>query len=100
MRGTGRSRLVAVLSASQIATSAGACTSAPRERSFELAILERDAFVCHWCGGEATSVDYLRALVDGGRALDESNAVASCLTCNFRRGAAITNRGGSRELSR
>jgi hypothetical protein len=62
-------------------------------KKFRLTILERDGFVCHWCGGEASSVDYLRALVDGGEALDESNAVASCLTCNFRRGAAITNRG-------
>jgi len=35
-------------------------------KRFRLAILERDAFVCHWCGGEAGSVDYLRALVDGG----------------------------------
>jgi hypothetical protein len=63
-------------------------------KKFRLAILERDAFVCHWCGGEAGSVDYLRALVDGG-AFDESNAVASCLRCNFRGGAEITNRGGS-----
>jgi hypothetical protein len=63
-------------------------------KKFRLAILERDAFVCHWCGGEATSVDYLRALVDGGEPFEESNAVASCLRCNFRRGAEITNGGG------
>jgi len=67
--------------------------SAARKK-FRRAILERDGHVCHWCGGEATSIDYLRALVDGGKAFDESNAVASCLTCNFRRGAAITNGGG------
>jgi hypothetical protein len=35
-------------------------------KKFRAAILERDGFVCHWCGGEAGSVDYLRALVDGG----------------------------------
>jgi hypothetical protein len=64
-------------------------------KTFRVAILERDGYVCRWCGGEATSVDYLRALVDGGEALVESNAVASCLRCNFRRGAEITNRGGS-----
>jgi 5-methylcytosine-specific restriction endonuclease McrA len=62
-------------------------------KKFRAAILERDGYVCHSCGGEATSVDYLRALVDGGTPLDESNAVASCLRCNFRRGAEITNRG-------
>jgi hypothetical protein len=66
-------------------------------KKFRAAILERDAYVCHWCGGEAESVDYLRALVDGGEALDESNAVASCLRCNFRRGAEITNGGRSFE---
>jgi hypothetical protein len=66
-----------------------------RGKKFRAAILERDGFVCHWCGGEARSVDYLRALVDGGTPLDESNAVAACLKCNFRRGAEITNRGGS-----
>lgn len=65
-----------------------------RGKEFRLQILERDGFVCQWCGSEATSVDYLRALVDGGEAFDESNAVAACLTCNFRRGAEITNRGG------
>jgi hypothetical protein len=35
-------------------------------KKFRAAILVRVAFVCYWCGGEAGSVDYLRALVDGG----------------------------------
>jgi hypothetical protein len=56
-------------------------------KKFRAAILVRVAFVCYWCGGEAGSVDYLRALVDGGELLDDSNAVASCLRCNFPRGA-------------
>jgi hypothetical protein len=68
-----------------------------KAKKFRAAILARDAFVCHWCTGEAGSVDYLRALVDGGEPLDESNALASCLRCNFRRGAEITNRGGGFE---
>jgi hypothetical protein len=63
-------------------------------KRFRRVILERDGFVCHWCGGEATSVDYLRALIDGGAPFDESNALAACLRCNSRRGAEITNRGG------
>jgi hypothetical protein len=65
-----------------------------RAKKFRAAILERDAFVCHWCGGEATSIDYLRALVDRGQPFDESNALAACRSCNSRRGAEITNRGG------
>ena len=35
-------------------------------KKFRAGILQRDGYVCHWCGGEATSVDYLRALIDGG----------------------------------
>jgi 5-methylcytosine-specific restriction endonuclease McrA len=63
-------------------------------KKFRAAILKRDDYVCHHCGGEAESVDYLQALVDGGEPFDEANAVASCLRCNFRRSAEITNRGG------
>ena len=66
-----------------------------RAKKFRLAILERDDHVCHWCQREATSVDYLRAIVNGGNVFDEENAVAACLRCNSRRGAEITNRGGS-----
>ena len=68
-------------------------------KKFRAAILERDGFVCHWCGGEATSVDYLRAIVDGGDALDEANAVASCLRATLEearrsRTAGETSRAG------
>jgi hypothetical protein len=63
-------------------------------KKFRAGILQRDGYVCHWCGGEATSVDYLRALIDGGEPFDEANAVAACLRCNSRRGAEITNGGG------
>jgi hypothetical protein len=38
-------------------------------KKFRLAILERDGFVCHWCGGEATSVDYVRASSTAGMSL-------------------------------
>ena len=65
-----------------------------RNRWFRLAILERDQYVCHWCGKRADTHDYLVALVDGGAALDHTNAVAACRPCNSRRGAAITNRTG------
>ena len=63
------------------------------EKKFRAAILERDGYVCHWCEGEATSVDYLRAIVNGGNVFDEENAVAACLRCNSRRGAELTNYG-------
>jgi 5-methylcytosine-specific restriction endonuclease McrA len=66
-----------------------------RAKKFRAGILERDGFVCHWCGKPATTVDYVRAIIDGGAPFDESNAVAACQSCNSRRGAEITNRGGS-----
>ena len=66
-----------------------------RAKRFRAEILVRDAGVCHWCGGEAGTVDYIRAIIDGGNVFDEANAVAACQSCNSRRGAAITNRGGS-----
>jgi 5-methylcytosine-specific restriction endonuclease McrA len=54
-------------------------------------ILDRDGYVCWWCGGHATTVDHLIARVDGG---DDApgNLVASCGPCNYARGAAHTNR--------
>ena len=58
-----------------------------RHRPFRLAILERDGWRCHWCGREADTVDYVVALVQGGRAHDSTNAVAACRSCNSRRGA-------------
>lgn len=63
----------------------------PQGQAFRRVILARDGFRCHWCEGNATSVDYLVALVNGGTPLDSSNAVAACLPCNSSRGADITN---------
>lgn len=64
-----------------------------RGRDFRRGVLIRDGYVCHWCGEPATTIDYVRALVDGGEPFDETNAVAACRDCNSRRGAAISNGG-------
>ena len=45
-----------------------------RAKRFRAEILVRDAGVCHWCGGEAGTVDYIRAIIDGGNVFDEANA--------------------------
>ena len=58
----------------------------PRRR-----ILERDGHVCHWCGREATEADHVLARVLGGDTSDD-NYVASCKSCNSRRGAQVRNR--------
>src|SRR5262245_28559069 len=67
-----------------------------RGREFRLAILERDGFVCQWCGGEATQLDYVRALADGGEPFDATNAVAACQRCAPSRGSAVPHRGNFR----
>jgi hypothetical protein len=72
--------------ASPIATPARACRT--KGKKFQW-ILERDGYVCYHCGGKRVSRSW-RSLM--GAALGESNAVASCLTCNFRRGAALKPR--------
>jgi 5-methylcytosine-specific restriction endonuclease McrA len=49
-------------------------------------VLERDGWVCHWCGGPARSVDHLIPLIAGGPST-EDNLVAACGPCNSKRGA-------------
>ncbi len=44
---------------------------------------------CHWCGTPATTADYRVPWSEGGTVAD---LVPSCAPCNYRRGAAITNR--------
>lgn len=48
-------------------------------------VLQRDRYVCHWCGGKATTADHLIARVNGGTN-EMSNLVAACRPCNSRRG--------------
>jgi 5-methylcytosine-specific restriction endonuclease McrA len=55
-------------------------------RAVRLAVLERDGYVCHWCGRPADTVDHLLARARGGGD-DPANLVAACQTCNLRRGA-------------
>jgi 5-methylcytosine-specific restriction endonuclease McrA len=68
-----------------------------RGRDFARGVLVRDGYVCHWnfpgCEETAGTVDYIRALANGGEPFDESNAVAACRSCNSKRGARIPNGG-------
>ena len=47
-------------------------------------ILERDRYICHWCGRYGDTVDHVVLKVDGGSD-DPSNLVAACGACNSRR---------------
>ena len=50
-------------------------------RRARLAVLERDGYVCHWCGAPATEADHL-----GAKVPDPAQMVAACKPCNAARG--------------
>lgn len=49
-------------------------------------VLQRDAYICHYCGGNADHVDHIIARKHGG-SNDMENLVAACASCNHRKGA-------------
>ena len=49
-------------------------------------ILERDGYVCSYCGGAATDVDHVVAVRWGG-SNEDGNLVASCGHCNRSKGS-------------
>jgi len=56
-------------------------------------VLERDRWICYWCGQpldrvtpRAAQVDHVTAVALGGQAYDPANLVASCMHCNMKRG--------------
>lgn len=57
-------------------------------------VLLRDRNVCHWCQGDATTVDHVVPKVLGGTD-DLTNLVAACRSCNSSRTARTRRAGGS-----
>ena len=55
-------------------------------RRTRAAVLERDGYVCHWCGAHASTVDHLTPRARGGGD-EHGNLVAACTRCNLTRGA-------------
>jgi hypothetical protein len=51
-------------------------------KRLRLEVLERDGYVCQYCGGYATTADHLIPLKAGGLTVPE-NLVAACARCNF-----------------
>ena len=60
-------------------------------------ILQRDAYVCQYCGGVARTVDHVIPKSDGGRDT-WTNMVACCAKCNARKGALSLKQSGMRLL--
>ncbi len=53
-------------------------------RALRREVLERDGYVCHWCGGPAIELDHLIPRQAGG-GNEEANLVAACRSCNASR---------------
>ena len=64
-------------------------------RRARLVVLDRDGWVCQWCGAPATEADHL-----GDKVPDPSTMVASCKPCNARRGVKRANERRGRRPSR
>jgi len=52
-----------------------------------LVVLARDGYTCVYCGQDATTADHVIPIKAGGDPVDQSNLVASCVTCNSRKGS-------------
>ena len=46
-----------------------------------IVVLNRDGWVCHYCGRPANTVDHIQPKSRGGTD-DEANLVAACVSCN------------------
>jgi 5-methylcytosine-specific restriction enzyme A len=66
-------------------------TGTARWRRLKARVLKRDEYVCRLglpgCLVEATTVDHVNPVSQGGAPYDEANLVASCAPCNLRKGA-------------
>lgn len=56
-------------------------------KKVRIRVLQRDGYVCVYCGAEATQVDHRVPLASGGAPLDLDNLQAICKPCNLRKGS-------------
>lgn len=62
-------------------------------KKIRLVILERDSFLCRYCGDPANSVDHVTPKSRGGTE-DHGNLVASCKTCNSKKNGRTPEEAG------
>lgn len=79
--------------------------STTRWRTLRAYVLERDHHTCRIggpkCIGNATTVDHIIPLAEGGQKYDESNCRAACVPCNMgRRNAVAAYEPQARPVSR
>ena len=56
-------------------------------RKARLACLQMAGYVCYYCGQDATTADHVIPIAAGGDPIDQSNLVASCISCNSKKGS-------------
>lgn len=56
-------------------------------RKARVACLQRDGYVCHYCGQDATTADHVIPIAAGGDPISLDNMVACCVSCNSRKGS-------------
>lgn len=61
-----------------------------RWKAVRLKVLQRDGYICAYCGQDANSVDHIVPRKVGGDVFDMDNLVASCKRCNSKKGAKET----------
>lgn len=81
-------------------STAGKLRASKQYRRFRRMILERDGYVCHYCGLAGDTLDHLTPLARGGDPLDAANAVCACRSCNARKGARTADEFTQAETER
>jgi len=56
-------------------------------RKARLACLQMASYVCYYCGQDATTADHIIPIKFGGDPISQENLVASCVSCNSRKGS-------------
>jgi hypothetical protein len=60
-------------------------------RYIRLKVLERDSYVCYWCGEPGDTMDHVIPWSKGGRTTME-NCICACEECNGQRGNMLAER--------
>jgi 5-methylcytosine-specific restriction endonuclease McrA len=62
-------------------------TSTAAWKRVRIQVLDRDKWLCVYCGRPANTVDHVDPVIRGGDSLDPANLVAACGSCNYSKGA-------------
>jgi 5-methylcytosine-specific restriction endonuclease McrA len=52
-----------------------------------LVVLNRDGWTCAYCGQDATTVDHIQSIKNGGDPISLENMIACCKRCNSAKGS-------------